>query len=480
MAITFGQILGYLNERGLRYQTMSEDERVVVPFGGETASVVVIVDLVEDGEGLIFRLPNLLHIADTPHQADCLRFMLHHNYRVKIGMFGFDRQDGEVVLEHFIPIEDGDLTSAQFHRVLRTLLMVHRTTLPELQRIADGQADEGDDPTGSSELTALQRLLQGAMDEMPDSEVYDPAATPTAPVDEQTWLGLVCHAFRWYCRSLNDLPPWETMRTEVWPRLRQLAEDSVQAGQPYRCLALPDGLGEDDLYVLCYMLARQAAERALVGTKAIDLAFSPGLDAAETKLVVKRLVKSGVVMAADGDGQEPWVLTSAWLDPLAAVLPFAYTPAPAMPSVGDLPAAPCDESLWLRAAHRAALAVSAERSTDEARVARLRDELWPRLLAVREASRDAGRPYETLRVAAEMELSAAAELVVLYVAAQSAAGEDRVSPRVIDLLYSPGVQIQETIAVLADLSARGLLRSSDRDGMAPYTAGTHAAPWQAA
>ncbi len=480
MPLSFDAVLGFLDEFNLHYTASAADKRVVVPF----EAAMVVIDLVEDGGGLQFRLPNVFNIRETPHPVESLACMLDHNYRVKIGVFAYDPTDGEVTVEHFLPIEDSQVTSKQFHRVVHALLSVHNQAVPKLRQAAFGKTEDAalaraatpELPDGLAGL--LGDMISSDRDNLPDAAPYDPASLPAAPVDERTWLDHVCRAFAHYCRNVDNQDEWETMRREVWPRLLSLGEESLQAGETYLTSQVPDGLTAEDMYVVFYLLARQAAGVPRVWNKALDLAYSPGLDETETGLVVRRLLDAGVVAAADCDAQAPWVLSSTWLDPLTEVLPFEHTPLAPMVTVDDIPLTPCAERDWLRMAHRAVLASAAGDSMVAERLDQLRDELWPQLLTLRQLSASGGESFATLAAAERLAVSEEEELVVLFLAAQAAVGQTKVGPQAIDLLYSPGYQGAETMSVIDSLRQRELVRCTDDDNLPPYTSGPAAAVWQ--
>lgn len=476
MPIDIRTLVGYLEEEGLIFDVGRDGGAIYVPFSG----AMVICRVVEDGGGLLVYAPNVFMLERGEFYEAALQYMADHNYRVKIGVFGYDPRDGECHVAHFLPVEDGTVTRRQFIRLVRVIASVAREQGSQLMQVAFGK--EPREPQGSVSLPAeLQRLLDQVIADA-DRSRGGPAdlTLPDEPVDESTWMRHVAVAFRALCGDAEETASVERMRREMWPRLRDLRQRSIEAGHNYRSqdLAAQLGLSSEEEYLLLFMVARQMTGDTRIFSKEIDLVYSPGLDEAETRTLIERLRSLGVIEDCDHDGLEPFRLSRRYLDALADVLPFEHRTLPAPVGADDLPQAPVSEQEWLQALQRAAEAdLFAIEETD--RVERFRTEVWPALLQLRADSSLSGQRYETAIRAAECGLSDAEEMVVAYVAACAADGNTRVQPMAIDVVYSPGLDVAETIELLRRLTDLGLLRSSDNDGLPPHTLGERGRPWLA-
>ncbi|MBI2302100.1 MAG: hypothetical protein HYU66_24620 [Armatimonadetes bacterium] len=133
--------------------------------------------------------------------------------------------------------------------------------------------------------------------------------------------------------------------------------------------------------------------------------------------------------------------------------------------VDSIPEAPVAEPAWFR------LVVDAFNSLcgnveETSRVEQMRRVAWPRLLTLREDSVLDGERY--LSFPRPAELSAEDEFLLLFMTARQAGGDCRILDKEIDLVYSPGLDFQETSAEVRKLCTAGYVGASDFNNGEPW------------
>jgi len=131
--ISVEALRGYLDSADLVYSCDEAKGVLVLPFSGAQVSV----RLLEEGEAVVIYVPSLLAFDEAVrHRGALLRVMAQLNYRLKIGSFGLDPKDGEISVAHFVPVEDGDLTAAQFLRAVHSIASAAARCGRLLRRVA--------------------------------------------------------------------------------------------------------------------------------------------------------------------------------------------------------------------------------------------------------------------------------------------------------------------------------------------------------
>lgn len=138
MAITLGKLERFLDEAGFNYK-QHDDSTIVTGFSSDRDdSVTIVIRVMEDGEYLQIR--TLKHLDDLVAEADAekrdalLKWMLGKNYTTKVGAWEYDPDDHDHHFATGCPVEDGDLTSKQFMRMLAAVCQ-SADLIPEMKAI---------------------------------------------------------------------------------------------------------------------------------------------------------------------------------------------------------------------------------------------------------------------------------------------------------------------------------------------------------
>ena len=139
MAESFGipHLKEYLTRMGLRLANVDlEQEIIELAFHGNHGQWRMIVGIQQSGEvrKLMLIAPHIA-VVNKKKRLECLEALMAVNYRIAMGKFGIDLDDGEVRLEEAIPLADGSITFEQFQLALgammQTVAMYH-SLLPRI------------------------------------------------------------------------------------------------------------------------------------------------------------------------------------------------------------------------------------------------------------------------------------------------------------------------------------------------------------
>lgn len=316
MPVDLEGLCEHLDAQGLKYTVSPRSGLVLLPFESST----VVVRIVEGGQGLQFAVNPVFNIGESDHLSACLAWIAEYPRTHKVGAFTYDPETGNVGLSYFFPVQDGELTAAQLNRLVRVMAYIAAHDVQELRRVAYGKPPRSiDEPRLSPGLAAeLERLATSTPDRV------EPSSLPEPPVDESAWLSSTLVAFHALCGRPEQEERVAVMRKEVWPQLLELRAASVAEGRRYRTVELAEqfGLDSPEEFLVLFLLARRATGIALVDAETIDRVYSPGLQSDETVALVAELRDRGVIEPGQGDNEARYRLTTAYLDPLAEVLPF--------------------------------------------------------------------------------------------------------------------------------------------------------------
>ena len=133
MTAPFGvpQIVEYLTRMNLKIARVDHEREVVeLAFHGEHGQWRMILGLQQSGETrkLLLIVPHAGTIT-LKRRLECLEALMCVNYRIALGKFGLDMDDGEVRLEEAIGIGTQGISYEQFylvfHALMQTMAMYH-------------------------------------------------------------------------------------------------------------------------------------------------------------------------------------------------------------------------------------------------------------------------------------------------------------------------------------------------------------------
>ncbi len=131
------QITSYLTQMCLKMAHVDyEHELVELAFHGSHGQWRMIVGFQQQGEArkLMLIAPHIGTVT-TKRRLECLEALMSVNYRIAVGKFGIDLDDGEVRLEEAIPLGLHSITFEQFQlafgAIMQTVAMYH-SLLPRI------------------------------------------------------------------------------------------------------------------------------------------------------------------------------------------------------------------------------------------------------------------------------------------------------------------------------------------------------------
>ena len=139
MADPFGipQITSYLTDMGLKTAHVDYEREIVeLAFHGNHGQWRMIVGFQQRGEArkLMLIAPHI-GMVTTKRRLECLEALMSVNYRIAVGKFGIDLEDGEVRLEEAIPLGTHSISFEQFQlafgALMQTVAMYH-SLLPRI------------------------------------------------------------------------------------------------------------------------------------------------------------------------------------------------------------------------------------------------------------------------------------------------------------------------------------------------------------
>ncbi len=139
MAESFGisQVTDYLKQMGLRIaQVDREHELLELSFHELQGHWRLIIAFQQQGEvrKILLIAPNLGKVTDQERLV-CLEALMAVNYRIALGKFGLDLEDGEIRLEEAIPIAQDQLSLAQFRLAFGALfqtIAMYQSLIPRI------------------------------------------------------------------------------------------------------------------------------------------------------------------------------------------------------------------------------------------------------------------------------------------------------------------------------------------------------------
>ena len=139
MSDSFGipQVVDYLNQMGLQIASINQDlEMVELAFHGNYGQWRMVIGLQQSAQvrKLVLVAPHISAVTQKKRLA-CLEALMAVNYRIAMGKFGLDLDDGEVRLEESVPLATDSITLDQFQMVFRAMVQtvtMYRSLIPRI------------------------------------------------------------------------------------------------------------------------------------------------------------------------------------------------------------------------------------------------------------------------------------------------------------------------------------------------------------
>jgi hypothetical protein len=180
MADNFGipQLEEYLTRMGLRLANVDQEQEIIeLAFHGDHGQWRMIVGVQQSGEvrKLMLIAPHIAAVTKKK-RLECLEALMAVNYRIAMGKFGLDLDDGEVRLEEAIPLANDSVTFEQFQLALGAMMQTVAMYHSLLPRIVYGNL---------SVLDALSICEQEFLQEIDGVEEADIVVDEAAPLHDK-------------------------------------------------------------------------------------------------------------------------------------------------------------------------------------------------------------------------------------------------------------------------------------------------------
>jgi len=143
MATTFADLTRFLDEAGLKYDTLEDRKLILIGFGGEPdettfrdaegePNVQIVVRLVEKGEFCVALVPRAWPLAACDHRAAVCEAVARIQGKVKL--VRFDLEDDDYLQPNVeLALEKAPMCAEQLHRSIAALLTVVREFDPVIR-----------------------------------------------------------------------------------------------------------------------------------------------------------------------------------------------------------------------------------------------------------------------------------------------------------------------------------------------------------
>lgn len=180
MPTSIEQVQEFLDEFDLRYRVDPDHDAVLIGFDIDPEAsafrdpdgdpcVRLVIRVLEHGEFLTVFCPWGWNVDDCPNRSVVFEALAAIQCQYKMLRFDYDPQDGEIRPNVELPVEDAEITSRQFHRLIHGMLHgVQRFDGVIRHAMKTGEvsfaAVTGDQEAGAPSATVarLQRLAEAA------------------------------------------------------------------------------------------------------------------------------------------------------------------------------------------------------------------------------------------------------------------------------------------------------------------------------
>lgn len=180
MPTSIEQVQEFLDEHDLGYRVDHDHDAILIGFdldADETsfrdrdgsAAIRLVIRVLERGDFLAVFCPQAWQVGDCPHKSAVFEAIASIQAQYKLLRFDYDPSDGEIRPNIELPLEDSEITSRQFHRLIHGVLHgVQRFDGVIRHAMATGEVSFASvdrmEPVGapSPEIAHLQRLAEEA------------------------------------------------------------------------------------------------------------------------------------------------------------------------------------------------------------------------------------------------------------------------------------------------------------------------------
>ena len=152
MATTFADLKRFLDEAGLKYDTLEDRKLILIGFSGEPddttfrdsegePNVQIVVRLVEKGEFCVAHVPRAWSLAACDHRSAVCEAAARIQGKVKLVRFDLE-DDGYLQPNVELALEKAPMCAEQLHRSIAALLTVVREFDPVIRHaMQTGEVD---------------------------------------------------------------------------------------------------------------------------------------------------------------------------------------------------------------------------------------------------------------------------------------------------------------------------------------------------
>jgi hypothetical protein len=171
------QVMEYIEQMGIKIARIdSEQEIIELAFFGDHGQWRMIVGFQQDEEArkMMLLVPHVGMVTEKK-RLECLEALMAANYRIALGKFGLDLEDGEIRLEEVIPVANDIISFEQFQLAFGSLLQIAIIYQTLLHRIIFGNL---------SPQEALSRCEQEFLEESAEQDhMTDEGNTQEEPLE---------------------------------------------------------------------------------------------------------------------------------------------------------------------------------------------------------------------------------------------------------------------------------------------------------
>jgi len=178
MANSFGitHIADYLKQMGIKIAHLDcEQHTIELSFHGDNGQWRMVIGIHQRGSAskLMLIVPHVA-TATSRNRLECLEALMAVNYRIALGKFGLDLEDGEIRLEETVPLANNTISLEQFRLTFSAIMQTASIYHSLLPRIVYGNCSVDE---------ALQACEHEFFQEVPQHEETDEETADVAHMD---------------------------------------------------------------------------------------------------------------------------------------------------------------------------------------------------------------------------------------------------------------------------------------------------------